>query len=191
MNTTSDCSSLLCQTQAFSLGAGGAAIPGFYHPYVAKRVLTGAAEKGEGHDYSEDDRTAAGGIYAGLKGMSAEALDRAGLTGLQSTYDEGFIDIDNVHPRIPFHREHTHRKFGVTQEKLMATIPAIIIGALIFVAIIAFFELLRTFYEETFVFNKELELGNRYKLTLDRLPIFIFTVAIVVIFITFIIKLFD
>lgn len=209
------CSSLFCVLQNYSLGAAGTAVPGFYKPYITHKLLVGK-ESGSGKEVKDEEDEEI--ITPVIKeNRMTDVLDRSAFTGVQSAFDQGMFDIDNIapdafdqgdyiydrndtmgriHPQEGTYRQQNKQlidrshKFGVTQDRLIAAIPPIVIGAFIFVGIIAFFELLRTFYDETFVFQKE-NGEPRYKLTLERLPIFLLNIGIVLIGIVFVIKLFN
>lgn len=77
--------------------------------------------------------------------------------------------------------DHDHT---ITSTKLLAAIPPILVGALVFIIVISSFELIRLVYDDTF-------LKEDYKDTLDRLPLYGFVVLFCLLLLYLIIKFFD
>lgn len=110
-------------------------------------------------------------------------MDGGGILKEQAT---GFITVNQAAYRgarlsLGELEDHDHK---ITSTKLLAAIPPILVGALVFIIVISSFELIRLIYDDTF-------LKEDYKDTLDRLPLYGFVVLFCLLLLYLIIKFFD
>lgn len=125
-----------------------------------------------------------GGRY--IEGLATDEVEAEEINYLENIHGVGHVvnkSKDTISDGSP---KSIHEQAHDTAHKLIQTIPAIIIGALVFIIVIGAFDMIRIYYEDI-VINRT----NNFKSFRARLPLFLLNLVLAILLIIAIISYFN